>query len=227
MIQKYFPPSQYTPNLYTKGKEFMIIQTNENYIGYYFETLSGKYYTGKDPNSPPTQELFRLTTPNSQPPNDAVLELVLDWDDFKPFMVQDEETFIKNNSDYTLFTSYISSPSGYIYPPRYSFTIPTKEDYDLGFYKRYFLKKNTEVLYGEIENEEYKKFQNSDKSIQVELYSSTSVIWVLKGEKEEVYETNKNRVNLIETRGTTQILNQDPWYGFINYFNGDFTKYHK
>ena len=231
MVRKYFPPSQYTPNLYTKGNEFVIKKTNENYVGYYFKTISGLYFTGRNPNHTPSLPLVILSTPPTEEPIDFNVQFVSNWDSIrKPFMVQDDEEFIGNNIDYLFLTSGGRTPLSegyYVYPPIYSITTPTKEDYDRGFFNRYFLKKNTEVLYGEIEKKEYLKFANSDKSIQSELYTPVSIIWVLKGNREKVYETNKNRVNLIETRGTTPDLNLDPWYGFVNYFNGDFSKYYK
>ena len=45
----YFPKSQITTNLSTNGKEFKIIGSDRFYIGFYFSTSDGKYYTGKTP----------------------------------------------------------------------------------------------------------------------------------------------------------------------------------
>ena len=49
----YFPKSQITTDLYTNGKEFIYINSNTEYIGFYFKTSNGKYYTGKNPNDSP------------------------------------------------------------------------------------------------------------------------------------------------------------------------------
>ena len=51
----YFPKSQITTDLYTNGKEFIYINSNTEYIGFYFKTSNGKYYTGKNPNDSPLQ----------------------------------------------------------------------------------------------------------------------------------------------------------------------------
>lgn len=232
MTLKYFPPSQYTPDLYTGGNEFLIKQTNQNYIGYYFKTLSGKYYTGNNPNSPPTLELIllKLTQEEKPPSVTPEVELVFNWDGFSSFMVQDEDLFYGNNQTYNLLTGiYNPSSSTRIskFPPNYSISTPSQKDYDRGFFKRYFLKKNTENTYGEIQLNEYQKFVNSDPSTQSELFSPVLIVWVLKGKKEEVYKTNKNRINLIQTRGTIKGVKINPWYNFVNYFNDDFTKYYK
>ena len=53
----YYPQSQIKTNLYTNGQEFSIESTKENYIGYYWKTSDGKYFTGKTPNDKNIQEL--------------------------------------------------------------------------------------------------------------------------------------------------------------------------
>jgi hypothetical protein len=45
----YFPKSQITTNLSTNGKEFQVVGTDEYYIGSYFKTSDGRFYTGKTP----------------------------------------------------------------------------------------------------------------------------------------------------------------------------------
>lgn len=46
----YYPLSEITENLYTAGSEFVDNQTKEYYVGYYFSTSDGKYFTGKTLN---------------------------------------------------------------------------------------------------------------------------------------------------------------------------------
>ena len=54
----YFPKSQIKPNLYTNGEELVYKSNLQNYIGYYFETSRGKFYTGANPSNS-SQELIR------------------------------------------------------------------------------------------------------------------------------------------------------------------------
>ena len=49
----YFPPSQIKTNLYTSGKELSYASNGDEYVGFYFKTSSGRYYSGKNPNNPP------------------------------------------------------------------------------------------------------------------------------------------------------------------------------
>ena len=64
----YFPLSQITPNLYTNGNEFIIQSTQQPYIGYYFKTSKGQFYTGRTPSDSPNL----LLIPSSQPINSTI-----------------------------------------------------------------------------------------------------------------------------------------------------------
>ena len=54
----YYPLSQITSNLHTNGGEFVIKNTNTPYVGYYWKTSKGQYFTGKTPQDTPTEELI-------------------------------------------------------------------------------------------------------------------------------------------------------------------------
>ena len=45
----YYPKSQIVTNLYTNGQEYIIKSNNEKYIGNYWKTSDGKFFTGKTP----------------------------------------------------------------------------------------------------------------------------------------------------------------------------------
>ena len=45
----YIPKSQIKSNLYTEGTEFIRVDNNLPYNGYYYKTSKGKFYTGKTP----------------------------------------------------------------------------------------------------------------------------------------------------------------------------------
>ena len=53
----YFPKSQVTTNLYS-NQEFVILETQELYTGFYWKNSSGQFFTGKTPQDLPTQELI-------------------------------------------------------------------------------------------------------------------------------------------------------------------------
>jgi hypothetical protein len=53
----YFPKHYITPNQYTSGGEFAYKSSQIEYIGYYWKTGNGRFYTGKTPQSSETIEL--------------------------------------------------------------------------------------------------------------------------------------------------------------------------
>jgi len=46
----YIPQNKIQTNLYTKGNEFIYLNTQNYYIGYYHKLYNGKYFTGATPN---------------------------------------------------------------------------------------------------------------------------------------------------------------------------------
>jgi len=56
----YFPKSQIKTNLYTNGGEFIIQNSSSPYVGYYYETSNGQYFSGRNPNESPTYKLTKI-----------------------------------------------------------------------------------------------------------------------------------------------------------------------
>jgi hypothetical protein len=55
----YIPKNKVKSNLYTQGGEFIYASTKEPYVGDYHELSTGKFYTGKTPNSLNIKELIK------------------------------------------------------------------------------------------------------------------------------------------------------------------------
>ena len=91
------------------------------------------------------------------------------------------------------------------------YSIPTDEERLIGEYRRYFAKKNNELIYIEISKETYTKFKSNDPESSSDLYECLYLPWnlgYLSGE------TNKNIVTIVEKN--------NKWYGFTSYFQGNF-----
>ena len=67
----YYPKSQITPNLYTNGGEFVYADTKEAYSGYYFKISTGKYFTGRNQDDRPNEELNIITNQANEVDNTA------------------------------------------------------------------------------------------------------------------------------------------------------------
>ena len=187
----YYPKSHITPNLYSNG-ELSIIGSNKPYVGYYFSTFDNKNFSGRFPNDGQNLE---LTTYSNLADSITGEEI----DDYR-FSTIDNATFSTLNN-----ISPESDPPGSPVP---YYPNPSTQDYKLGEFRRYFTKKSNENLYYETIG----LFQN-------ELYIGFYVPWVISGDKEQAYNTNKALVELREQElGITQ---------FGDYLKHNYLKFYK
>ena len=221
----YYPKSQIVVDLYTNGEEFTNTSTKKPYQGFYWKTSSGQYYTGKSPQNPPNISLARIRPQNKQRTaeyENMFVDGKLPSDfDFRTTEVDLDPTkqtpnTIKNNS------LIIDDNPNYKYPPVAnapitSVVFPTDNDYIIGEFQRYFLKKRNELQYLEINVETYLNYSNQVNGVQWQLYLPITIPWELTGNFDSVYKTNRNIVLLKESH--SKIV------GFANYFKNQFTKY--
>jgi hypothetical protein len=193
----YYPKSQIKPNLYTNGGEYSLFTTKEPYKGYYYEISSGQKFTGKFPNDGPN---ILLTQANSEGSNFNDRELLIP-----------DKIIFSPSLEYNKTSPLRSLP---IFNP----TTPTQQDYQNNQFNRYFCKKNNELRYLEIDKDTYQKLQDRDSKIAWDIYTPTIVLWQLKGNREQVFNSNK---------GTTISIEQSSnWTGFSQYFQDKFLKYY-
>ena len=136
----YFPKTQITTDLYTNGNEYIYANSTSNsegnyYTGYYFKVSNGKFYTGKNPNDPPVQELI---IPVSSKVEDAEEGKVGSYtDDAILYLVPDVYAKSINLGENDI------PPK----PPTQYTNLPNQENYELGEYQRYFTSKQNEIKY--------------------------------------------------------------------------------
>jgi hypothetical protein len=196
----YFPKSQVKTNLYTNGGEFILLNSNTIYRGYYYVTSNGRYFSGRTPNESPTFELIKSTPPiNPSTP------------------ISDDNYYVVETGYYNSKNlSFNQTPPS---PPKQSYPIVTDNDYKLGEFQRYFLKKGNETKFLEISLEDYRKYINRDRDVLFELYTPIQINWVLTGEEKQVYQVNQSIVARAEREQNLP--------GFTQYFRGKFTQFYK
>jgi len=199
----YYPKSQVKINLYTKGGEYAILDSNTIYKGYYYETSNGEYFSGRTPNESPS---FRLIKINLNEP------VTLSSFEFE------RDNFYSLSGRYLQSTnlSFSQNPPS---PPKQSYPVLTDNDYKLGEFQRYFLKKGNETKFIEISLEDYRKYVNRDRDVMFELYTPIQINWILTGEKEQVYRINQSIISRTEREQNLP--------GFTQYFRGKFTQFYK
>jgi len=217
----YYPLSQISSNLHTNGDEFVYLSNKQPYVGYYWKTSKGKYYTGKTPQDLPVQELIKFTSNRSQVTptiSPSFSEVALAYD--APY-VGDDPNLYNEKSILTYLSikkiSTINPPI--IITPTYSPTLPTQQDYTNGEMRRYFCKKTNEIIYLEISKDTYDKLVKQDPKILYQLYLPFNLPWRLTGNKEQVFIINKNITELTSSKQNLPML--------VEYLKMDFTKYYK
>ena len=193
----YYPKSQIKPNLYTNGKEYILSTTGEEYKGYYFQTSTNQYYSGKSPNQKPnillnpiidSEDTISTNTNGLNPPKIITLQ---------------------NTISTTLPTRAI---------PAFNPNPPSQQEKTNGQYTRYFCKRNNELKYIEIDLNTFTLLSTHSPQIAWDLYTPASVLWQIQGNKNTVYVSNQASVYSIEKKLQ--------WHGFSQYFQGQFLKYY-
>jgi hypothetical protein len=212
----YIPKNKIITDLKTSPNEFVYKGTNTFYNGSYWKSYDGKFYTGKNPNETPTQEIEarvnvqdynNLTSPPLQ-------SSILYTDSVEPFVGSENNTYneelvinysvLKNINLNRLETKNI--PSQY-YPT------PTINDYNLGAFSRYFVVKSNENIYTEVNKDTYDSINSQSTDWAWELYIPFTILWTLTGERDNVFITNRNITQLTEQRlkkrGLQEFLKQN------------------
>jgi hypothetical protein len=201
----YYPKSQVKPNLYTNGGEYILSTTKEDYKGYYYEVSNGEKYTGQFPQDGPNillifPKILNQITPQLNTPSPSST------------IILDTENSI------LLYSNQTKQPQQPRFLPQFNPTLPTEQDKQKGQFTRYFCKKTNENIYLEIDQNTYKQLVSQDPKIAWDLYNPTQITWIIKGDKTQVYTSNKGSVTVIEQ--------QKSWYGFTQWFKDKFLQYY-
>lgn len=203
----YFPKSQIKTNLNTKGGEFIFKNSLEEYKGYYFETSTGEYYTGKHPNDFPVREIIALEAKNI---NDNLLT-----SPSNSILTAEEKPSIWSYDYLKSPLENTPTPTS----PTQIYPAPQDKDYELGEFQRYFLSKTNEPKFIEVNKEQYQRYIDKDESVSYQLYEGITIPWDISGDRNQVYNTNKNVVSKAERD------NKIP--GFKSYFRERYDQFYK
>lgn len=197
----YYPKSQIKPNQYTNGGEFAYANNNQEYIGYYFKVSTGRFFTGRNQDDRPNDELLSINTDITT--TNTTLSI--------------ESAVVIVDPVYSYVTNTPTPPPTFI--PPYNPTTPTQQDYQNGEFRRYFCKKTNETIYIEIDQKTFDQLTVKDPQILWQLYKPFFITWQLTGNKETVARINKNSVELTSFRNKLPRL--------AEYLKLDFTKYYQ
>lgn len=162
-MQAYYPKSRIVQNQNTNGGEFIVAETKEDYIGSYWITFEGEYYTGINQYDLNVRQLTLKTTPPKTLVNSPL------------------------NNAYRKITENSTSPEvealNATQLPELFFPTPTPVDYQVGSFIRYFTKKRnggSESII-EISKTTYEDINNQSASYNYYLWETVTVYWAISG----------------------------------------------
>lgn len=196
----YYPKSQIKTNLYTNGNKLMYSDTKQNYIGYYWVTSKEEFFSGKNPDDPNTKSLIKIVIAEVQNKNSNT-------------------TILDISNDIAINYFSLNSSPQILNIPTYFSPQPSQQDYKIGEFQRYFVKKTNELIYIEISRDTFDKIINQDPTYLWYYYTPFYITWNISGNKEQVYNINKNIVELI--------INNLNLYKFNDYLRNDYLKFYK
>jgi hypothetical protein len=193
----YYPKSQVKINLFTKGSQLREISSQKEYIGYYWKTSKGEYFTGRNPSDgvPVSLELIPERSKES----------------FSTITLSEGNNLYNNLKGINISQTLII--------PSYQKPSPTQQDYEIGNFKRYFIKKTNENIYTEISKDIFDKLRNNDPNYASFLYKIFNVVWTIKGDKDLVSQTNEKIVSTTERN--LRIV------GLKSYLNNNYLEFYK
>jgi hypothetical protein len=206
----YYPKSQIVTNLYTNGQEYIIKSTNVNYIGNYWKTSDGKFFTGKTPEDKNIQELIsfsatlstnNLDTLNTSTQTPEASEL------FANSIIILEYNKVNQGFSASKFLPLSFNPQ------------TTQDDYALGEFTRYFCKKTNELRYIEINKDTYEKLTGQDSTYLWQLYTPFKYQWIISGDKETVYKTNEQVTRYMTTKFKFPAFNKFLKENYLKFWN--------
>lgn len=204
----YYPKSQIKTDLYTNGEEFVTSNDGVVYQGYYFSTSDGLYFTGRNPNDKPNFPLTLNVEPTLSSLNEVNL-LTSGVDSYYNYSIDYNLALSSNITDFSLPPSI----------PTQTIVLPTEDEYKIGEFQRYFVSKNNEIYFIEISQSEYNKYESQEPNVSWQLYTPFQLPWLLTGDRNEVYNINRNTVKRISSN--LKLV------GFSSYFKGRYDQYYK
>lgn len=182
------PIDRVTLRQLTTGKEYMIMQEDENpdyglvptveYVGFYHIYPNGAVYTGAAP------------TPTAQP-------LVKYFRSDLDVNQQTVNSIPENNLIYAKMTN--ARFYNYVTPTTYYPVISTK-DRQAGTIQRFFMKKINETEIIEVSGETYARRNDSNRvGVDLDLYDYVDIQWSIKGPIEDVRTANRRIILQAET----------------------------
>jgi len=194
----YYPAYQITNGLYTRGKEWMLRDTKQNYNGPYHKYTDGTVMTGGSYSIANSEYLI----PYSDVTNDPTKTI---YDD------------IRKGEDVKTYKTPLTYFPG---------NVLTIDDYKREYFVRYFVKRRNDATSNitEITEKQFKTLGKKGSGINGSLYFGISLRWKINGARETYLENNIKVFGVSETNKQTLFALEQKMSG-ITKFLGDLEEF--
>lgn len=168
----FYPDYQITKNLFTKGKEWMLLDDWKEYSGYYHSYTTGEVYTEKEWDPIKSMRLIRYKEQTE------TYFKYLDLKQYTTFTNGEKRKVLGSTTQYYRYTA-----------PSVVKRIPTLGEVSNGAMNRYFVYKRNEPerVFFEIDEQQTENFNSLNEGINHFLYGLVIVPWKLSGPEFDVY----------------------------------------
>ena len=205
MALRYYPLYATLNDLQTRGGEFSL--NGNPYSGKYYKTMDGEFYTGPNPQTGPSEKLFKIQKYAQAP--------ILNQGGISSNVQQKliQITGVNTNR-------IPGKPNSY--QPQ-----PTQEDYTRGYLIRYFTKKeNDKGFIIEISEDEYNAILNGSADYDIRLYQVISILWKLTGPLNSQRKSQYNVIpGIVDTNKRLVETSNKNFLGIVDFINGEYSKF--
>ena len=215
----YIPKNRILTNQFSNDRKLVYKSTQEVYVGFYYKTFDGKYFTGKTQNDPPNDELvvvedtFTSYSPTLPQSEIAYTDAPTIFEDINTPGYSEEMVIT-----YARLQNIDLNQSTRKFLPYQCYPTPTVEDYEIGSFIRFFSKKINEISYLELNKDLYSELNSKNGDYLWEPYHVLKIQWTLIGIEEEVKQTNSNIVKIEERRMGITGLGRFLKFNFLKYY---------
>ena len=121
--------------------------------------------------------------------------------------------------DNTIYNSLIKKPTAFI-SPRQTVPIPTEDDYEIGKFSRYFLRRRNYNTFDdiiEVDEFQFKLWKRTSSGVNQNLYSGLNIDWKLTGPLNDIQDGVNTTYGVYDTNKRLVLLKDYEFYGLKNF----------
>lgn len=206
MPVRYYPDSKVVTDLVSNGLN-MVNNDGTPYIGKYYSTYDGSFFSGPNPKVGPNERLFVRDTYLNSP----------------ALQSSKVSNFVANN------IAKNTGEDAYRIPgkPNSYFPKPKESDYTKGYFVRYFTKRvNERGFVIEISKQEYQSIIDGTADYDISMYQVEKILWKLTGPLKSFRESQYNVIpGIVDTNERlTEAANKN-MVGMKDFIGGEYAKF--